>query len=411
MTMDDRKETKRRRALSRWIKRGLLATVALGLLALLVKAMLPKPVPVDLAVAEKAPLRVTVDEDGTTRVKDRYVVSAPLTGSLARLELDPGDSVKQGDVVARIVPLAPPLLDERSKQSAEARVAAALAAQRQATAQVERAKANQEFVKKNIERARSLADKGVAARESVDQAELAERTAHADLESSRFGAKVADYEVEVARATLGRLGKKLKPGSEEQFLVKSPVAGRVLKVLHKSEGVVQAGTPLVEVGDPAALEIVVDVLTSDAVEVLPGTEAVLGEWGGAPLPARVRIIEPSAFTRLSALGVEEQRVNLVLDPMGPAEPWARLGDGYRVKAEIVTREKAEALQVPASAVFRRDSGWAVFRVEGQVVRLSPVQLGLRTQRRVEVVAGLEPGARVVVHPSDRVFDGVKVSAR
>lgn len=409
--MDDRDSKKRRRALSRWIKRAVPLAVAALLLALIVKAMLPKPVSVDVAVAETAALRVTVDEDGVTRVKDRFVVSAPLTGSLARLELDPGDTVKQGDVVARIVPLTPALLDDRSKQSAEARVAAALAAQRQASAQVERARANQEFVQKSTERERSLAEKGVTARANVDQAELAQRTANAELESAKFGAKVADYEVEVARATLGRLGKKVKPGSEEQLLVKSPVAGRVLKVLHKSEGVVQAGTPLLEVGDPAALEIVVDVLTSDAVDVKPGTPATLGEWGGAPLPARVRIIEPSAFTRLSALGVEEQRVNVVLEPQGPVEPWARLGDGYRVKAEIVTHEKADALQVPASAVFRRDSGWAVFRVEGDVVKLGSVQLGLRTQRRVEVVAGLPPGARVVVHPSDRVSDGVKVMAR
>lgn len=411
MTMDDRDSKKRRRALSRWIKRGIPLAVAALLLALIVKAMLPKPVSVDVAVAETAALRVTVDEDGVTRVKDRFVVSAPLTGSLARLELDPGDTVKQGDVVARIVPLTPALLDDRSKQSAEARVAAALAAQRQASAQVERARANQEFVQKSTERERSLAEKGVTARANVDQAELAQRTANAELESAKFGAKVADYEVEVARATLGRLGKKVKPGSEEQLLVKSPVAGRVLKVLHKSEGVVQPGTPLLEVGDPAALEIVVDVLTSDAVDVKPGTPATLGEWGGAPLPARVRIIEPSAFTRLSALGVEEQRVNVVLEPQGPVEPWARLGDGYRVKAEIVTHEKADALQVPASAVFRRDSGWAVFRVEGDVVKLGSVQIGLRTQRRVEVVAGLAPGARVVVHPSDRVSDGVKVMAR
>ncbi|MBI3204851.1 MAG: HlyD family efflux transporter periplasmic adaptor subunit [Myxococcales bacterium] len=409
--MDDRDSKKRRRALSRWIKRGIPLAVAALLLALIVKAMLPKPVSVDVAVAETAALRVTVDEDGVTRVKDRFVVSAPLTGSLARLELDPGDTVKQGDVVARIVPLTPALLDDRSKQSAEARVAAALAAQRQASAQVERARANQEFVQKSTERERSLAEKGVTARANVDQAELAQRTANAELESAKFGAKVADYEVEVARATLGRLGKKVKPGSEEQLLVKSPVAGRVLKVLHKSEGVVQPGTPLLEVGDPAALEIVVDVLTSDAVDVKPGTPATLGEWGGAPLPARVRIIEPSAFTRLSALGVEEQRVNVVLEPQGPVEPWARLGDGYRVKAEIVTHEKADALQVPASAVFRRDSGWAVFRVEGDVVKLGSVQIGLRTQRRVEVVAGLAPGARVVVHPSDRVSDGVKVMAR
>lgn len=402
---------KARRSLERWIKRAFLVALALGLAALIAVAMLPKPALVDVAVAEKGVLRVTVDEDGMTRVKDRYVVSAPLTGSLGRIEHDPGDSVKQGEILARIVPLAPALLDERTKTSAEARVAATLAAQRQARAHVERATANKEFVAKEIERQRTLADKGVVPRETVDQAELSRRTAAADLDSARFGAKVADYEVEVARAALGRLGKRAKPGAEEQLLVSSPVAGRVLKVLHKNEGVVQAGTPLVEVGDPAALEIVVDVLTSDAVNVRPGSEAALLEWGGAPLSARVRIIEPSAFTRLSALGVEEQRVNVVLDPNGPPEPWLALGDGYRVKAEIVTHHEPDALQVPASAVFRRDSGWAVFRVDGEVARLVTVQIGLRTQRRVEITEGLAPGARVVLHPSDRIHDGVKVKVR
>lgn len=408
---DKKNERRGRRSLGRWVKRGLLWLVGAVIVGLIAVAMLPKRVPVDVATAETAALRVSVDEDGMTRVKDRYVVSAPLGGSLGRIELDPGDAVKQGDVLCRIVPLAPALLDERTKSSAEARVAAALAAQRQASAHVERAKANQEFVKKNVERQRSLVDKGVTARESIDQAELSERTASADVDSARFGARVADYEVEVARAALGRLSKRGKSEREEQFLVASPVAGRVLKVLHKSEGVVQAGTPLMEIGDPAALEIVVDVLTSDAVHVRPGAEARVVEWGGQPLSARVRIVEPSAFTRLSALGVEEQRVNVVLDPSGPAEAWVKLGDGYRVKAEIVTHDVPAALQVPSSAVFRHDSGWAVFRVEGEVARLTKVELGLRTERRVQVDAGLEPGTRVVLHPSDRIRDGVKITAR
>lgn len=402
---------KRGRSLERWIKRGFLLALAGGLVALLVVAMLPKPALVDVAAAERAELRVTVDEDGATRVKDRYVVSAPLTGSLARIELDPGDPVKQGDLIARIVPLAPALLDERTKLSAEARVAATLAAQRQSSALVERAKAHQDFVKKDGERQRSLFAEGAVAKDSVDQAELAQRTAAADLDSAKFGAKVADYEVEMARAALGRLGKKAKPGAEEQLLVMAPVAGRVLKVLHKSEGVVQAGTPLVELGDPRALEAVADVLTSDAVRIHPGSSALLVEWGGPPLPARVRIVEPSAFTRLSALGVEEQRVNVVLEPAGPVEAWQHLGDGYRVKAEIVTEENPNALQVPASAVFRHDSGWAVFRIEGEVARLNPIVLGLRTQRRVEVTEGLEAGTRVVLHPSDRIRDGVQIEAR
>ncbi len=410
--MNDRESKKRRRNIARWVKRGVALAMVGTLVVMMVLALMPKPVAVDVAVAETGALSVSVDEDGTTRVKDRYMVSAPLNGSLARLELDPGDTVKQGELVARLVPLVPAARRAQQRRARRRAWIRGAGGRRQVTSPgPARAKANQGLAKKDIERQRELADKGIAARESVDRAVLAERTANADFESSKFGAKVADYEVEVARAALGRLGRKVKPGSEEQLLVVSPVAGRVLRVLHKSEGVVQAGTPLVEVGDPAALEIVVDVLTSDAVHVRPGSEARITEWGGSALAASVRIIEPSAFTRLSALGVEEQRVNVVLDPKGPPQAWANLGDGYRVKAEIVTHEKADALQVPASAVFRRDSGWAVFRVDGPLARLVPVQIGLRTQRRVEVTEGLEPGARVVLHPSDRIADGVKVVVR
>jgi HlyD family secretion protein len=401
----------RRRSLERWIKRAFGVLVLVGLAALIVVALLPKPVAVDVAPATQGPMRVTVDEDGTTRVKDRYVVSAPLRGSLQRLELRPGDAVKLGGTLARMVPMAPALLDERTRGSAEARVAGALAAQRQARALADRARAHQDFVKKDTERQRTLFDKGVTTREALDQAELSERTASADVDSAKFGTQVADYEVQMARAALGRLSKQAKPGGEEQMLVTSPVDGRVLKVLHQSEGAVQAGTPLVEVGDPKALEIVVDVLTSDAVNVRSGAEASIVEWGGAPLQAWVRTVEPSAFTRISALGVEEQRVNVLLDPSGPAAAWAPLGDGYRVKAQIVTNQKSGALQVPSSAVFRHDAGWAVFRAVDAVARLTPVELGLRTQRDVEVVGGLGAGERVVLHPSDRIRDGVKLQIR
>lgn len=401
----------KRRSLERWIKRAFAILTLVGLAALIVIALLPKPVAVDVAPVAKGPMRVTVDEDGTTRVKDRYVVSAPLSGALQRLELRPGDAVKQGATLARMVPMAPALLDERSRDSAQARVSGALAAQRQARALSDRARAHQEFVKKDVERQRTLFDKGVTTREALDQAELSDRTAAADVDSAKFGMQVADYEVQVARAALGRLSKQAKPGGEEQMMVTSPVDGRVLKVLHQSEGAVQAGTPLVEVGDPKALEIVVDVLTSDAVSVRSGSEASVVEWGGAPLQAWVRTVEPSAFTRVSALGVEEQRVNVVLDPSGPDQAWAPLGDGYRVKAQIVTHQKTDALQVPASAVFRHDEGWAVFRALNGVARLAPVELGLRTQRNVEVVSGLAEGDRVVLHPSDRIRDGVKIEIR
>jgi HlyD family secretion protein len=407
----EKKRRDRRRAVGRLIKRVTLALVVLVVGGLLVVAMLPKPVSVDATSVTRGPMRVTVDEDGTTRVKDRYVVSAPLAGSMARLELDPGDSVKPGSVLARIVPVEPALLDERSRLAAEARVSATQAAQRQAVAQVERARAHRDFTRKDVTRQRQLFERGSITREMLDQAELAERTAGADQQSATFGKRVADYEVEMARAALGRMKPHGGQKNEDQLLIPSPVGGRVLKVLHKSEGVLQAGTPLLELGDPKALEVVVDVLTSDAVNIRPGAEVEIVEWGGPAIPARVRTIEPSAFTRISALGVEEQRVNVVIDLDPPRERWAALGDGYRVKAEIVTHRAASTLEVPESAVFRHDSGWAVFRLSDGTARVTPVEIGLRTPRQVEIKGGLDEGDRVVLHPSDRVRDGVRVVAR
>lgn len=396
------------RVASRWIKRGLLAAFVVGGLALIVMALLPKPVPVDLAQVEEGRMTVTVDEDGQARVKDRYVVSAPLGGRLARIELDPGDEVKAGDVLARIVPLAPPLLDDRSKSAAEARVAATAAGKRQIAAQIERAEAALAFAKTEAKNMKELAAGGAATRNKLEQALLAERTAAAELESARFGQRVAEYEIQMARAALGHLDKR---DDGEQLVVPSPVTGRVLEVINKSEGAVQPGTPLLEVGDPSALEIVVDVLTSDAVKITPGAHVVVDRWGGAGVEARVRLVEPSAFTRLSALGVEEQRVNVVIDLVAPRDSWDALGDGYRVEAHVTVWESDAAIKVPASAVFRHEDGWAVYRADGAVARLQPVTIGERNAREVQITEGLEAGSQVVLHPSDRVRDGVEIAPR
>ena len=400
----------RRRAFARHAKRILGLLLAVGLVALIVVAAIPRPVQVDVASLQHGAMQVTVDEDGRSRVKDRHVVSAPLTGSLARIELHPGDQVEGGQVVARILPLAAPLLDVRTRSEAEARVSAALAAQRQARAQIERAQAAMEFAKTNAARARELTASQVTTQQALEQALLGARTSSAELESARFGARVADSEVTMARAVLGRLaGKGAK--REEQLEVPAPVAGRILRVMQESEGVVQMGAPLLELGDPQTLEIVVDVLTRDAVEIQPGARAIIDRWGGTPLDARVRLVEPSAFTRLSALGVEEQRVNVIIDIVAPREQWKSLGDGYRVEAHIVTWEEPRVLKVPASAVFRHESSWALFRADGGVARLTKVGIGKRTAREVQIVSGIAPPASVIVYPSDRVSDGVKVRTR
>jgi HlyD family secretion protein len=399
----------RRRQTWRWIKRVLYTLIAFVVVGGIAFAWIPKPIPVDVAPVTVGPMRVTVDEDGHARVKDRYLVSAPIIGNLGRIELQPGDDVKAGQVLARIVPLLPPLLDERTRTGGEARVAGALAAQQQAGLQIERAQASVELVRNDVARLKSLAATGAAPRQQLEDATLQERRANAELASLRFAAQVADHEVAMARASLSRL----RPGakSHEELVVPSPVAGRVLKVHRESEGAVQIGAPLLEVGDPSALEIVIDVLTSDAVRVRATAPVRIDGWGGPPLDGQVRRVEPSAFTRLSALGVDEQRVNVLVDLTSPRERRAALGDGFRVEAHIVLWEADQVVQVPPSAVFRRGEGWALFREDGGKAHLVPVKLGERNAAAVQILDGVAPGTHVLLHPSDQVHDGARVQAR
>jgi len=266
-----------------------------------------------------------------------------------------------------------------------------------------------EFAKKEVQRTKSLVDDGALPRRELDKVLLSERTAKAELDSAKFGARVVANELKMARAALGQV---TAPASErEQLEVTAPVAGRVLKVLHESEGVVQPGTPLLEVGDPAALELVVDVLTSDAVHITVGASVTVDRWGGDQMKARVRLVEPSAFTRLSSLGVEEQRVNVLIDLDAPKKVWASLGDGYRIEAHIVIWQSDDVLKVPASSVFRHGEGWALFVNDFGVAKLREVQLGKRSGNHVQVTGGLEERAHVVLHPDDRVKDGVQVTSR
>jgi HlyD family secretion protein len=386
-----------------------LAVAAAALLGLVVYAWLPKPVPVDFDRVTRGSMRVTVDEDGRTRVKDRHVVSAPLAGNLGRIELDPGAEIERGQILARIVPLAAPLLNERSRAEAEARVAAADAALQQSRAAIDRAEAAHEFAKTEAERQRRLEERGSASRAAVDRAELELRTRREELTSARFGRRVAAYERRMAEAALGRLDAG---EAGDQLEVPSPVDGKVLKVMQESEGVVQAGTPLLEVGNPAALEIVVDVLTTDAVHVEPGDRVEIIRWGGdGALQAHVARVEPSAFESVSALGVTEQRVNVVIDLDSPREQWKALGDGFRVEANIVIWQGDDVLTVPASAVFRHEQGWAVYRVEDRLAELVPVTIGKRNGSVAEVKEGLAEGETVILHPSDRVRGGIEVTRR
>lgn len=400
---------KKKRQLRRIINRVLGGAFVLGVVGLLVFAWMPKPVPVVVQAVDRGDVVVTVDEDGQTRVKDRYVVSAPLAGHLERIELRPGDMVKKGQTVARLVPLSAPLLDVRSREQAEARVAAANAALRQSRAQVERIQTSLDFANKELQRQKGLAAQDVISQQALDKATLEQRSLEAELTSSKFGSQVASYELRMAEAALGRVKGVKSAGDNEQLEVTSPVDGRVLRLINESEGVVQAGAQLLEVGDPVALEVVVEVLTKDAVNIHPGAAVSIEAWGGVPLQAHVRRVEPSAFTEVSSLGVEEQRVNALVDLDSPYEQWSALMDGFRIEARIVTGSAKGVLRVPMSALFRREEGWALYAVQDERAVLRRVEVGKQNGLQAEIVSGLTLGEQVVIHPSDRVADGVRVA--
>jgi len=396
--------------LRKWVRRALIALAVLAVVGLIVVAWIPNPVEVEVAAVERGPLVVTVNEDGRTRVKDRYLVSAPITGNLARLDLEAGDAIEEGQVLARLVPLPPPLLDSRTRAEAKARVDAATAARRQAQAAVNRARYQRDFAKQESERAMAVVQQGGLARSDADRAVSTYRGSEEDLRSANFGGRVAEHQLKLAQTALMQLTGEGEEG--EQLEILSPVAGQVLKVFQESEGVAQGGAPILELGDPSALEVVVDVLSQDATRIPAGAATLIERWGGKnPLRGHVRVVEPSAFTKLSALGVEEQRVNVIIDMDEDRELWSSLGDGYRVEARISVWEGQDVLKVPASAVFRSEEAWATFVViEGTAV-VQTVQLGETNGLETEVLSGLEEGDTVIAYPSDSVRDGVSVESR
>lgn len=414
-----RRTRERQRRRTRLLKRGVLAAVTLALLGGVALALRPQPLPVDLVTVTRGTLTVTVAESGKTRVEDRYLLSAPVAGRLSRIELRAGDPVAEGQVLARIAPTPPALLDARSRAEAEARLSAALFAERQTRAQSDRAAASLEQATRELARLRTLLQAGAITSRAFDDAQFAARTAGEEVAAARFGVKVAQEEARRARAALGG-DRRARPGDEVP--VASPVGGVVLRVAQEQELVVQPGTPIVEVGDPARLEIVVDVLSADAVRIRPGARVAIERWGGErALAGHVHRVEPQAFTRISALGVEEQRVNVIIHPEDPRAVWQALGDGYRVEAAITVWEGRDVVRVPGSAVFRADAAdapaagserWAVYRVDGkQVAHLVPVTLGHRSSVDVEITGGLAAGDVVVRYPTDRLADGKRVERR
>lgn len=406
----ERQLRQRRRARAKAVRQALLVLLLLAAAIGVVLSLRPNPVPVDVARVELGPLVVAVEESGRTRVKHRYVVSAPTTGRLSRIELEPGDEVKEGDVLAEISPAPSPLLDARTREQADARLGAALSALGQARTQLTRARTAKEQADRDLARTRTLVASGSLPAQALEQAEFTSRMQADELASAEFAVKVANEEARLARAALG--GKDAGANDSRHIDVLAPASGRVLRVHRESAGLVEAGTPLVEVGDPALLEGVVDLLTTDAVNVHPGTPVVIQGWGGeSAFDGRVVEVEPSAFTRPSALGVEEQRVNVILALTGPREQWGALGDGYHIEARIILWQSDRVLKAPIGAVFRQGNGWAAFRLEGSEARLVPISIGHRGETEVEVLSGLDLGDVVVVHPGDRVKDGARVEVR
>jgi len=385
---------------------GLLAAAAV-----VTWAMVPGPVPVETAVVTKGRFVASVDEDGKTRVRERYVVAAPLAGRLSRIRFKVGDQVQVDDGVATISPSPAPLMDPRSRHEAEERLGAAEANLERAKAVVERASAQSNQANTDLLRAQKLAQSGATTAQALERAELAVRLADRDQRAAEFLNHAAEHELSQMRALLARYGNN-SDGAPESWNVTAPVAGVVLRVAQESETIVQPGTPLMDIGDPRDLEIVVDVLTTDAVEIQPGAEVAIEHWGGkGELSGRVRRVEPAAFTKVSTLGVEEQRTNVLIDLLSPAEQWAGLGDAYQVDARITVFTQEDATIIPAGALFRRGDSWNVFIVNDGRAQIREIRILRRSGRLAAVVTGLAAGEIVIVYPSDRVAPGVRVGLR
>jgi HlyD family secretion protein len=389
-------------------KHARLVAVALVVAAIAAVALWPEAVEVDIAQVTRGPLRVTIDEEGETRVHDRFVVYAPVTGRLLRIELEPGDMVVRGKtVVARLASTESPLLDPRTEAEYRVAVDAARAMVGQARADRDRAAATLDQARKSLRRLESLVEAGAIAREDLETAQTEAKTADSTLRAAEAAVSRAEQELRLA---LARLERPRAPGRVVN--VAAPVNGVVLKRLRESETVVPIGEPLLEIGDPRRLEVVADLLSTDAVRVSQGGEVSIEQWGGGqPLRARVRRVEPSGFTKVSALGVEEQRVNVIIDFAEPAAAVRGLGDSYRVEVRIVVWQEEDVVKVPVGSLFRRGNDWAVFVVNDNRVRLQVVELGQRNNDEGQILRGLEAGQAVVLHPPDTLTDGARVAER
>jgi HlyD family secretion protein len=390
----------------------IIGIVAVAAAVLLYLGFRPQPLAVETGSVSREPLSVTVTEEGKTRIRERYVITSPVTGYTERVELEEGDTVAEGAPLVAIEPVAPTVLDRRSRAEARAGVSAAEAALEAAETRVRAAEAEAELAESERQRIERLYETNAVSRAEYDRVLSAARRTAAGLRAARAEAEVARFELQAARDVLRYSAADADGEPPEKVVVRSPIDGAVLGVAHESEGVVVAGAHLLTLGDPTNLEVEVELLSADAVRLAPGMPVRLLRWGGeGALDGEVRVVEPAAFTKISALGVEEQRVIVLVDILSPPERWSRLGDAYRVEAEFILWSGDDVLQVPASAAFRRGDQWAVFVVEDDRAVFRPITTGRRGEFRVQVLDGLAEGETIVLYPDDEVEDGRKLAVR
>lgn len=372
-------------------------------------AFAPRAIEVEVAAVTQGRFEQSIEEDGRTRLIERYTISAPVSARLSRITLREGDTVTAGDTVAVLTPLMSPMVDERSRREAQARLQSAMAGVERATARIARAEVSLQEAGLELQRTGQLADEGFVSPSRLDTVRLALAAARREMEVARAERDIARHEQAQASAALMPAAASAQGG--RPFAVRSPVSGRVLRIPQPSEATIAAGAALLDVGDPARMEVVSELLTTDAVKASPGLRVVIERWGGPPVEGRVRRVEPAAFTKVSALGIEEQRVNVLIDIADPPQAWRAMGDGFRVGVRIVTASTDQAVLVPVGALFPHGEAMAAYRLEAGKARLQAVEVAARNATMASVRKGLAPGQTVVVYPPATLADGRSIRVR
>jgi len=390
------------------------SVIAVLFLIAMIVSFKPRPVPTDIGVAQTGSMRTSIREEGETRVEDIYTLSSPIAGHLRRINLEVGDKVVEGQtIVAEIEPLDSDFLDPRSEAQAKAEVNTAESALKLAKAELKQAQVELDFAKSEYDRIRSLHQTGTASQRDLDNSERLFKSRRAVYATVQAALQMRKFELERVKAILmSPVQSQAHRTSCECLKLYAPISGTILKVITESEGVVQAGTPLLDIGDPSQLQIVAELLSMDAVKVEAGGLVAIENWGGkTALEGKVKRIDPVGFSKVSALGIEEQRVNVIIDLVSPHESWSRLGHGYQVDVAIVLWQGSDVLQVPLTAIFREGTNWSIFVVEEGIVTKRSLQVGQINSHTAEIKKGLGTGEQFIVYPSDRIYEGVSVVER